>query len=110
MVDHRAPGKRGAATGPRYRAVFDIRGWLGTYICTVTEADLDLLTLWAAHTHLVIETYTTPRLQLDSPVPESGKTTCLEHLHRLCYRPVQMATIGSSALLTRMLDAEQRTS
>jgi Protein of unknown function (DUF3631) len=86
-----------------------IRDWWGRYISTVADADLDLLTLWAAHTHLVAETYTTPRLQLDSPVPESGKTTCLEHLQRLCYRPVQMASIGSSALLTRMLEAEQRT-
>jgi hypothetical protein len=38
-----------------------IRQWLATHICTVTDADLDLLTLWAAHTHLVVETYTTPR-------------------------------------------------
>src|SRR5215212_1168208 len=87
----------------------DICSWLGRFIRTVTDADLDLLTLWAAHTHLVIETYTTPRLQLDSPVPSSGKTTCLEHLQRLCHRPVQMASLGSSALLTRMLEAEQRT-
>src|SRR5215210_7039730 len=63
-----------------------VRGWLGTYICTVTEADLDLLTLWAVHTHLVVETYTTPRLQIDSPIPESGKTTVLEHLLRLSLR------------------------
>jgi hypothetical protein len=87
----------------------DVRDWLATYICTVTESDLELLALWAAHTHLVIETYTTPRLQLDSPVPESGKTTCLEHLHRLSLRPVQMASLSSPALLTRMLEAEQRT-
>lgn len=87
----------------------DVRDWLGRFIRTVTDADLDLLTLWAAHTHLVIETYTTPRLQLDSPVPGSGKTTCLEHLQRLCLRPVQMASLSSPALLTRMLNAEQRT-
>jgi hypothetical protein len=86
-----------------------VRGWLATYICTVTDADLDLLTLWAAHTHLVVETYTTPRLQIDSPIPESGKTTCLEHLQRLSMRPIQMASLSSPALLTRMLNAEQRT-
>lgn len=87
----------------------EIRTWFATYISTVSEADLDLLTLWAAHTHLVKETYTTPRLQLDSPVPGSGKTTCLEHLQRLCLRSVQMASVSSPALLTRMLDKEQRT-
>jgi hypothetical protein len=86
-----------------------VRDWLGTYISTVSDSDLDLLALWAVHTHLVVETYTTPRLQIDSPVPESGKTTVIEHLARLCKRSVQMATISSSAMLTRMLDKEIRT-
>jgi hypothetical protein len=86
-----------------------IRDWLARFICPMADADLDLLTLWAAHTHVVNETYTTPRLQLDSPVHGSGKTTCLEHLQRLCVKPVQMASLSSPALLTRMLDAEMRT-
>jgi hypothetical protein len=57
----------------------------------------------------VAECYTTPRLQIDSPVPGSGKTTVLEHLQRLALRSIQMASLSSPALLTRMLDAEQRT-
>jgi hypothetical protein len=87
----------------------EIRDWLARYISAITDADLDLLTLWAAHTHLVVETYTTPRLQIDSPVPGSGKTTCIEHLQRLCLRPVRMESLSSPALLTRMLDVEMRT-
>lgn len=87
----------------------DVRTWLGRFVCTIRDSDLDLLTLWAAHTHLVMETYTTPRLILDSPVPGSGKTTVLEHLERLCLHPVQMASLSSPALLTRMLDAGMRT-
>jgi hypothetical protein len=86
-----------------------VRDWLGTYISTVSDSDLDLLVLWAVHTHLVMETYTTPRLQIDSPVPGSGKTTVIEHLNRLCKRAVQMATISSPAMLARMLDKEIRT-
>lgn len=86
-----------------------VRNWLGTYISTVSDSDLDLLALWAVHTHLVIETYTTPRLQIDSPVHGSGKTTVIEHLERLCLRSIQMATISSSAMLARMLDKEIRT-
>jgi hypothetical protein len=86
-----------------------IREWLATYISTVSDSALDLLTLWAVHTHLVEETYYTPRLQIDSPVPESGKTTVIEHLERLCRRSIQMATVSSSAMLTRMLDKEIRT-
>jgi hypothetical protein len=87
----------------------DVRAWLERFVCTVDESDLDLLTLWAAHTHLASETYTTPRLVLDSPVPGSGKTTTLEHLERLCLHPIQMASLSSPALLARMLDAGMRT-
>lgn len=87
----------------------DIRDWFGRFIRTVDTGDLDLLTVWAAHTHLVNETYTTPRLLVDSPVPGSGKTTALEHLSRLCLNPVQMASISSAPLLTRMLANEVRT-
>lgn len=102
--------ERGNGTGPRTGPVLDaVREWFGRFVCTVDEADLDLLALWAAHTHLVVETYTTPRLILDSPVPGSGKTTVLEHLERLCLHPVQMASLSSPALLTRMLDAGLRT-
>jgi hypothetical protein len=86
-----------------------VRDWLGTYISTVSDSDLDLLTLWAIHTHVVIETYTTPRLQIDSPIHGSGKTTVIEHLERLCNRSIQMATISSPTMLTRMLDKEIRT-
>lgn len=86
-----------------------VRGWFARYVSTVQDDDLDLLTLWAAHTHLCVETYTTPRLLIDSPVPGSGKTTTLEHLDKLCLAPVQMATLSSPAMLVRILDAGLRT-
>lgn len=87
----------------------DVRDWLNRFICTMTESDVDLLALWAAHTHLCEETYTSPRLLIDSPIPGSGKTTVCEHLYRLCVHPVQMASLSSPALLTRMLDKRMRT-
>jgi hypothetical protein len=87
----------------------DVRKWFARFVCVMDDLDIDLLTLWTAHTHLCLETYTTPRLQLDSPMPGSGKTTVLDHLKRLCLDPVQMASISSPALLTRMLDAGLRT-
>lgn len=87
----------------------EVRDWFGRYVSTVQDSDLDLLTLWAAHTHLCVETFTTPRLLLDSPVPGSGKTTTLEHLDKLCLSPVQMATLSSPAMLVRILDTGIRT-
>jgi len=91
------------------RVLDDIRTWLGRFILTIDESDLDLLTLWCAHTYLCLETYTTPRLLIDSPMPGSGKTTVLEHLSRLCLNPIQMASLSSPALLTRMLENGMRT-
>lgn len=90
-------------------ALDTVRDWFARFVGTVDETDLDLLALWAAHTHLVNETYTSPRLVLDSPVPGSGKTTTLEHLERVCLSPVQMASISSPAMLARLLDAGMRT-
>lgn len=87
----------------------EVRDWLARHIVTMTPGDLDVLTLWAAHTHLASSLFSTPRLQLDSPVPESGKTTVLEHLERLCYKPVVASTVSSAALLARLVGADPRT-
>ncbi len=89
--------------------VDDVRLWLARFLSTVTPSDLDLLALWVVHTWLVNETYTTPRLLFDSPVPGSGKTTAMEHLQRLCLAPVLMSTVSSSAMLARILDPNPRT-
>jgi hypothetical protein len=87
----------------------EVRDWLGRHITVIDPTDLDVLTLWAAHTHLSTALYTTPRLQIDSPVPESGKTTVLEHLERLCFKASQASSISSSALLARIVSVEPRT-
>ncbi len=87
----------------------EVRGWLGRHISVNDEHDLDVLTVWAAHTHLSECLHTTPRLQVDSAVPESGKTTTLEHLQRLCFAPLQASSISSPALLARVIQHEPRT-
>lgn len=86
-----------------------VRSWFARFICVPDDIDLDLLALWAAHTHVALETYSTPRLVLDSTMPGSGKTTVLEHMQRLCHAPIQAASISSPALLARMLSKGIRT-
>lgn len=108
-VPPRLPVRLGPPSGSGDDTLERVRAWLARFICTMHDEDLDLLTLWAAHTHLCQETYTTPRLVIDSPVPGSGKTTVLEHLNRLCLRPLQAASLSSSAMLSRLLDKELRT-
>lgn len=96
--------------GSNVRGVLDeIRAWFARFVLVTDDLDLDLLTLWAAHTHVALETYSTPRLILDSAVPGSGKTTVLEHFQRFCHKPIQAASLSSPALLARMLDVEMRT-
>ncbi len=87
----------------------DVRAWFARFICVVDDGDYDILTLWAAHTYLARELYTTPRLLITSPIHESGKTTLLEHLQRLCLNPIQAAVISSEALLPRLLEQSIRT-
>ena len=83
--------------------------WYGRFIRVTDPDDLNLLTLWTVHTHLVVELYTTPRLQVDSVIFGSGKTTMLDHLQRLCENPVQAATLSSPALIPRLLESAMRT-
>jgi hypothetical protein len=85
------------------------REWFARFIYIVNETDLDVIALWTVHTWLCEETYTTPRLLIDSPVPGSGKTTLLEHLGKLSRRSIQMASISSAPLLARITAKEIRT-
>ncbi len=87
----------------------DIVAWYGRFIRVTDPDDLNLLTLWTVHTHLAVELYTTPRLQVDSVIFGSGKTTVLDHLQRLCESPVQAATLSSPALIPRLLESAMRT-
>lgn len=99
-----------APAGNAGASVLDaVEEWFGRFICVTDEYDLALLAVWTVHTHLAEEVRTTPRLQLDSTVPESGKTTCLEHLYRLCRRAIIVASPPSPALIPRLLEQEIRT-
>lgn len=87
----------------------EVREWFRRHIVTPDPGDLDVLTVWAAHTHPVADLYSSPRLQIDSAIPGSGKTTVLEHLERLCFKPVMASSISSPALLARLVGKEPRT-
>lgn len=88
-----------------------LRSWLARFIRTSSDDDLDTLALWIAHTHFIHALRTTPRLLIDSVTPEAGKTTVLEHIEALGYKPLKAAAIGSPALLARAVkDAPSRCS
>lgn len=97
------PGPTGA------RLLDDVEAWFKRFIAVPDDRDLRLLTLWTISTHLAVELYTSPRLLIDSTMPGSGKTTVLDHLSRLAWKPVQAASLSSPALLVRMLEHGVRT-
>ena len=76
----------------------DLETWFSRFIAMPDPEDYKLLVLWTISTHMAEELYTTARLLIDSTMPGSGKTTVLEHLAHLCWRPVQAASISSPAL------------
>ncbi len=99
----------GGSVGSLDELIHEVRNWFARFVYVVNDTDLDIIALWAIHTWLCEETYTTPRLLIDSPVPGSGKTTLLEHLGKLSRKPIQMASVSSSALLARITAKEIRT-
>lgn len=92
-------------------AVLDaLRDWFRTFLYTTDiERDSALLALWTAHTYVVTETYTTPRLQISSPEFGSGKSTALEHIERLSFEARRLTGNVSAAFLPRYLADGPRT-
>ena len=109
MPENVAYGAYGGYGGSLGVCLDQVRSWLERYIVVIKDQDLDILALWIVHTWLAGETYTSPRLLIDSPVPGSGKTTLLEHLGKLCQDPIQMASVSSAALLARITAGGIRT-
>lgn len=85
----------------------EVRDWLARFVVTLLPSDLDVLALWAAHTHLAVECFTTPRLLVDG-TPGSGKSTVLDHFARLCADAVHMGQVTSPAMLARLVRASER--
>lgn len=81
-----------------------VRDWFQRFIGVVNNDDHAVLALWAVHTHLTFELWTTPRMMLDSAVPGSGKSTVLEHLNYLARNTLYCAISPSRALVPRVLD------
>lgn len=86
-----APVRRSAKDGIPGDQLLDLlRNWIGTYARFPSPAALDLVTLWAAHTHVRDDKgkkllfRATPRLWVLANEPDSGKSRVLELLNLIC--------------------------
>ncbi len=86
----------------------DVREFVAQFVAFPTQAALDAVTLWAAHSHLVSVGENTPRLALLSPEPGSGKTRTMEVLELLTPSPM-FALSASTPATFRSLAKGQRT-
>jgi putative DNA primase/helicase len=64
----------------------------------IAEHSRDLAALWAVHTYLLDAFMITPRLAVRAVVKRCGKTTLLDALARLVYRPLLAANISAAAV------------
>jgi hypothetical protein len=65
----------------------EVHAFLCGYVVFPSAAAAVAATLWAAHTHLVGQFESTPRLALLSPEKQCGKSRTLELLELLCAAP-----------------------
>jgi uncharacterized protein DUF3631 len=90
----------------------EARAFLARFWAPPTDAALDLMVLWAAHSHVtdkdgVLAFYSTPRLAFVSNEPGSGKTAGMELTGLLCPR-FELVTDPTAPAMLEMI-AQRRT-
>jgi hypothetical protein len=91
----------------------ETRAYIARFCALPSDAALDAVTLWVAHTHAVdtagrLAFETTPRLAILSNGPASGKTRVLEMVQRLSSNGVQVADPTGPAVVS-LIDEEHAT-
>ena len=79
-----------------------VEEFLGRFVAFPSEAARVAVTLWCAHTHLVEEFDSTPRLALLSPEKQCGKTRVLELLELLCVGAERLSDASPSYMFRRI--------
>lgn len=84
----------------------DVRTFISRFVAFPDESNLDAVTLWAAHTHMVECFHTTPRLAAVSAEPESGKTRLLEILDLLTPNPMLILSPSVAAVFRKLANEQ----
>jgi hypothetical protein len=82
--------------------------FLARFVCFPSEHTRVAATLWVAHTYLLEQFDSTPRLAFLSPEPGSGKTRALEVIGSMVRRPIHAVHCTPAALFRAVGDTEHR--
>lgn len=74
----------------------DIAAYMRRFIFFTYKLDAEVAATWAIGSHVYMEFNIFPRLGVTSPLPECGKTTCLDVLEHLVLRAVRADNISTS--------------
>jgi len=81
-----------------------VRSFLGRFVSYPSPHALTAHVLWIAHTHLMDQWDSTPRIAFLSPEPGSGKSRCLEVTEPLVPRPVHAVNTTPAYLFRKVSD------
>jgi hypothetical protein len=95
-----------AAPEPPRHILDEVHTFLGRFVAYPSEAAHVAHGLWVAHTHLMQEWESTPRLAFLSPEPGSGKTRALEITETLVPRPVEAMNVTPAYLFRKVSDPD----
>ena len=80
----------------------EVRMFISRFCVFHNAENLDTVTLWVAHAHIVEHFHTTPRLAALSAEPESGKTRVLEILDLLTPEPMLIFSPSVAAIFRKL--------
>jgi Protein of unknown function (DUF3631) len=83
-----------------------VETFLARFVAYPSEHARIAHTLWIAHTHLMDEWESTPRIAFLSPEPGSGKSRCLEVTEPLVPRPVHAVNTTPAYLFRKVSDPD----
>lgn len=96
--------RREKTTMERRHIMDEVYAFLGRFVAYPSDHARVAHCLWVAHTHLMEEWESTPRLAFLSPEPGSGKTRAMELTETLVPRPVEAINVTSAYLFRKISD------
>jgi Protein of unknown function (DUF3631) len=85
-----------------------VADFLGRFVAWPSPHAQVATALWVAHTYLIDEFDSTPRMAFLSPEPGSGKTRALEVIGSMVRRPMHAVNCSPAALFRSVADLEHR--